>query len=239
MVVPTVAVAAQAPVVEPPPSVGALRVLVTSAGGVGGEGLDALVSTLAARPALEIHVVATAVPDPTVGETGAKVDVMDDRTASGHPAQVVNASAADAIATAIDTLGFRPDLVIVGVDERAAVGAGAEASPSVGAALAASSRGVPAIAVTVGDEHGADLAAAGLLLGSVLDLRLDSLLEEPAVTVLAVPSCGAGTVRGPVVVQRSADVPLGSTDCTGPASEHGDDVDAYANGYATLTTVSR
>ena len=236
---PTVAVAAQAPIVEPSGSVGALRILVTSAGGVGGEGLDALVSTLVARPAVEVHVVATAVPDPTVGETGAKVDAMEDRTASGFPAKVVNASAADAVVTALDTLGLQPDLVIVGIDDGAAIGAGARSSPSVAAALVASGRGIPAIAVTVGDEHGADLAAAGLLLGSVLDLRLDELLERPTASVLAVPSCGSGTVRGPVTVDRSDDAPTGVPDCTGPPSEHGDDIDAYANGYATLAAVDR
>lgn len=236
---PTVAVAAQAPVVEPPPSVGALRILVTSAGGVAGEGLDALVSTLAARPAVELHVVATAVPDPTVGETGAKVDAFEDRTASGFPAKVVNASAADAVVTALDTLGLQPDLVIVGMDEGAAIGSGVGSSPSVAAALVAARRGIPAIAVTVGDEHGADLAAAGLLLGSVLDLQLDALLERPTASVLAVPSCGAGTVRGPVTVDRSDDPPGAAPDCTRPASEHDDDVDAYTNGYATLAAVDR
>jgi 5'-nucleotidase len=239
VVVPTVAVAAQAPVVGPPPSVGALRILVTSADGVAGDGLDALVSTLAARPAVDVHVVATAVPDTTVGETGAKVEVMEDRTASGFPAKVVNASAADAVVTALDTLGLQPDLVIVGIDDGAAIGAATGSSPSVAAALVASRRGIPAIAVTVGDEHGADLAAAGLLLGSVLDLQLDGLLERPAASVLTVPSCGAGTVRGPVTVDRADDPPVAAPDCTGPASHHDDDVDAYVNGYATLTVVDR
>ena len=230
--VPTLAVAARTPTA--PAAVETLTVLVTSAGGIDSPGLDAAVTVLASRPATEVVVVATAVPSAGGEETGATAQVRDAQTRSGYPARVVNASAADAVAIALDDLGVVPDLVVVGIDEGAALGATIRRSPSVGAALAAARRGVPALAVTAGDEHGADLAAGGLLLTTEFDLGLDDLLGRAGVRVLTIPSCAAGLVRGPVRVEVADAEPVGGSDCRGPDREHLDDVAAHAGGYAAL-----
>ena len=230
--VPTLAVAARTPTA--PAVVETLTVLVTSAGGIDSPGLDAAVSVLSGRPATEVVVIATAVPSTGGAETGAAAQVRDAHTRSGYPARVVNASAADSVAIALDTLGVEPDLVVVGIDDGAALGAAARRSPTVGAAFAAARRGVPAIAVTAGDEHGTDLAAGGLLLTTVFDLGLDDLLGQATVRVITVPSCGAGLLRGPVRVEVASTEPPAGSDCRGPAGEHEDDVSAHAAGYAAV-----
>ena len=231
IVVPTLAVSMRTPV----PAVDELTVLVTAAGGIDSPGLDAVVSVLSTRPGLRVVVVAPATTSNTGSETGVVAAAFDGTTASGHPAQVVNAPVADAVAVAVDELRVDPDLVVVGADDGAAVGATASSSPSIGAARSAVRRGVPALAVTMGDEHGADLAATVLALGTVLDFELDHLLEQVSVTVLAVPSCAAGMVRGPISVEHSSAETAGPPDCTGPDAEHDTDVAAHAAGYTTVT----
>ena len=232
--VPTLAVSARTP--SAPPASDTLTVLVTSAEGVGSPGLDAVVSVLAARPSTEVVVVATETVSSSPDETGVVAQVRDGETMSGFPAKVLNASAADAVALALDSLGIDADLVVVGIGDGAALGSAAPRSPTVGAALAASRRGVAAVAVTAGDEHGTDVAGAGLVLAGLFDLGLDELLDRGGVRVLTVPSCSAGTLRGPVAVPVAATAPSGAPDCTAPetAAMELDDVTAHASGYATI-----
>ena len=230
IVVPTLAVSARAPA----PAVDELTVLLTAADGVDAPGLDALAAVLSTRPGIRLVVVAPATRSTTGAETGASAGVIDGQTTSGHPAQVLNTSVADVVVAGLDELAADADLVVIGADEGAAVGVAAASSPSVGAALTAVQRGVPAIVLTLGDDHGIDLAAATLALGAVLDFELDRLLERPTVTVVAVPSCAAGTVRGPVPVDRAATQPAPVPDCTAPDGTHETDVDAYGAGYATV-----
>jgi hypothetical protein len=210
-----------------PPSDASLTVLLTSPGGVDSPGLDALANVLAGRPGIEVVVAAPA----THGGTGAG------QTMTGFSAHVVGASAAEAVTAGIAELGLGPDLVVVGVGEGAAVGASLDSSEAVRAARAAFELGVPALAVTAGTEHEPDLAAAGVLLTSLFDLDLDSLLQ-PGVRALSVPSCGEGTVRGPVTVSATTSGQPGAPDCTAPdPGPLDDDVTAYANGFATLVEV--
>ena len=230
--VPTLAVSARTPTA--PAAVDTLTVLVTSAGGVDSPGLDAAVAVLSSRPATEVVVVATAAPSSTVQETGATAQVRDGHTMSGYPAHVVNASAADAVGIALDALALSPDLVVVGIDDGAALGAAVRRSPSVGAAMAAARRGIPAIAVTADDQHGTDLAAGGLLLSTMFDLGLDDLLQHDRARVVTIPSCADGLVRGPVEVDVATTEPVGGSNCLSPAGEHADDVPAHAAGYATV-----
>ena len=230
IVVPTLAVAARAPA----PAVDELTVLLTAADGIDAPGLDALASVLSTRPGVRLVVVAPATRSSTGAETGGAAAVIDGQTLNGHPAQVLNTAVADVVVAGLDELAADADLVVIGADEGAAVGAAATASPGVGAARAAVGRGVPSLVLTLGDDHGLDLAAATLALGAVLDFELDRLLDRPTITVVAVPSCAAGTVRGPVRVDAAPALPAPAPDCTGPDGTHETDVDAYGAGYATV-----
>ena len=230
IVVPTLAVSARAPAA----AVDELTVLLTAADGIDAPGLDALASVLSTRPGVRLVVVAPATPSSTGGETGVPAAVIDGQTVSGYPAHVLNTSVADVVAAGLDDLGADADLVVIGADEGAAVGAAVADSPGIGAARAAARLGVPSIVLTLGDEHGVDLAAATLALGAVLDFELDRLLDRPGITVVAVPSCAAGTVRGPVPVDAEPARPAPAPDCTGPDDTHETDVEAYGAGYATI-----
>lgn len=210
-----------------------MTIVLTSAAGIDAPGLDAAVTVLLGRPDLEVVTVAPAAPGSTGVETHDRPALVDGRTASGYPAHVLDASAADAVAAAIDTLASEPDLVVVGVEEGAAVGDGATTSPAIDAARAAASRGVRTLVVAADDTNGTDFAAAGLFLNQVLDFGLDEMPRD-AVTVLSVPSCDGGTVRGPVGVDHAAAGVGGAPRCTGPASTPATDVDAHAAGYASI-----
>lgn len=233
--VPTVPVVARA--AASPGATGGLTVLVSGAGGVDSPALDALATVVSGSPGVTVVVVATATANDSVGETGAAVTLIDARTAGGLAAQAVNASAADAVAAGLEA---HPgvDLVVVGVDDDAAVGDDVGRSPAVAAARTATARGVPAIAVTASDDAGGlDLSATLLMVQQVLDLRLDGLLDEGGAVVLSVPSCTAGTVRDLVdteVGAGGAPVP----DCTTAPVDPDDDVEAFAAGHATLTRLS-
>lgn len=235
MAVPTVPVVARGTV--PPPTGSDLRVLVSSAAGVDSPAVDALASFLAARPGVDVVVVATAAANDTVGPTGTRSALIDTETAGGLPAQAVNASVADAVATGLDQHAD-VDLVVVGIDGAPAVGDDVERSPAVVAARLAAGREVPAIAMTASDEDGLDLSAAVLALGQVLDLHLDGLLDGGGAGVLTVPSCRAGTVR-PLVVVEIGRGPAPAADCTSPLADADDDVEAHAAGHATLTRLPR
>ena len=233
--VPTLAVSARTPTA--PAALDTMTVLVTSAEGVSSPGLDAVVSVLLARPATEVVVVATEAVSTSPAETGVVAQVREGQTMSGYPARVVNASAADAVAMALDQLGVQADVVVVGVGDGAALGPATSRDPSVGAAAAAARRGVAAVAVTAGDQHGIDLGGAGLVLSGLFDLGLDSILERGGVHVVTVPSCAAGMLRGPVSVPLAAAEAAGEPDCTATDSGHLDDVAAHASGYATIVAL--
>ncbi len=202
-------------------------VLVTSPDGVSSPGLDAVVAALLERPDLDVVVVT-----PGAADGGGE-------TMSGFPAHVVAAPAAEVVAVAVEELGIEPDLVLVGIVEGAVLGSGIDGSASVVVARAAATHGIPALAITAGTEHGADHAAATMILRSLLDLELESLVA-PGARLLTVPSCDGGTVRAPVEIGASALASAPTTVECGGAGPMGptDDVEAHAGGYATLVPLT-
>jgi len=143
------------------------------------------------------------------------------------------------VTAAVEELGIEPDLVLVGIVEGAVLGSGIDGSASVVVARAAAAHGIPALAITAGTEHGADHAAATMILRSLLDLELESLVASGA-QLLTVPSCNGGTVRGPIEIEPSAvdSAPI-TVDCGGAGpTEPIDDVEAHAGGYATLVPLT-
>lgn len=203
----------------------AFRVLVTNPEGVSSPGLDAMVSVLIARPATHVEVVA---PAADVGEGAADrsstpVAPVAAETMTGHRAYAVNGGMLDTLDVALGTDTPAFDLAIVG----AATSSGAVEI----ATQTLAHHGVPVLAVAVDDDP--DLAAAGLLLSTVLDYHLDDLASADRHR-LTIPSCVTGVVRGPVVVEATTE-PLPPADCANAASEPLDDeAEAVANGFAAL-----
>ncbi len=238
--------AAPAPVTRPPtlavstrdlataPAGERLSVLVTSPDGLGSPGLDAAVEILLELPDLELNVVSPAGPG-GVRALEASTGPATATTASGYPVTEVDATGDQVVATAIEQLGIRPDLVLIGLTPGVWFGPDLTTSPIAAMARGAVVAGIPALGVAVGTEHGADLAAAGVMLRSLFDAELDAVLA-PGARVLDVPSCDNGLVSGPVFVDPAAEAPaVMAPDCSQPATgSFGDDVSAYGSGVAAL-----
>lgn len=213
------------------PGPASLTIAVTSPEGVDSPGLDAAVSVLAGRPDTRVEVLAPAadVSADVDGRTEGALAPVDATTMTGHDAEVVNGSMLDVVDALLAPVDL-PDLLVIGFVSRAD-----DASAAMHAAREVVARGVSVLVVDVGGDD-PDLGAAGLLLSTVADFDLDSLLAEPGVHVLTVPVCVAGTVRGPVAVDASPpDEPAPAVDCTSPdVGPFDDEHEAWAAGHATL-----
>lgn len=224
---PTLAVSTRA-LDASPSSADSLTVLVTTADGVDAPGFDAALAVLTAHPGIRV-LAAAAGPVGAGGES---------ETASGHPVTLVAAGLADLIPAAIEAFGARPDLVVVGMADEAALGSTIDVAPSVMVARTAEAAGLPALAVSAGNGRDTDVAAAGVMMRLLLDIDLDALLA-PGVRLLNVPSCRAGIVRGPVdAAPAVSSAPTTTPDCHLPEPHSfDDDADAYRHGFATLVAL--
>ncbi len=233
---PTLAVSTRA--LATAPADDRLTVLVTSPDGVGSPGLDAAVAILLELPDLDLHVVAGVAPggvrtlEASVGATTPAT------TSSGYPASEVDAAPEEVVAVAIDQLGIRPDLVLIGLTPGVSLGPDLATSPIATMARGADATGVPVLGIALGTEHSADLAAAGVMLRSLFDTDLDTV-TSPGIRILDVPSCDNGLVQGPVAVDPATEVPpVVAPDCSQEAlGPFADDVSAYRSGVAALVDV--
>ena len=245
---PTAPPATTPPTTVPPEE--PVRVLVTNDDGYSAEGIDMVVQSLLAfdRPVFEVTVVAPLTQQSGQGGnfTDGPVNATSVTTLSGYPATAVEGFPADAVRWALDQGGidFIPDFVISGTNEGQNLGPFVDVSGPVGAARAAAVRNIPAIAISTGFAS-FDYEATIDVLRDYLAGNLDTLLAHeagtPVATVISinVPSCSAGEVRGLV------DVPLGTdlqgfdygadVDCTNPAENPADDVQAFFTGFAAVS----
>ena len=149
---------------------------------------------------------------------------------------------------AIDDHGIsqRPDLVVSGINFGENVGPLASLSGTVGAAETAMARGIPALAVSQGVDNGQspNFAQGAKYLVSWVQAHRKVLLtakKGTAKTVngnLNVPTCATGHVRGPVTVALGTTLTgysVGTVDCTGSTAKPKNDVQAFVDGYASLS----
>jgi 5'-nucleotidase len=231
-----------------------LRILVTDDDGVEGAGMDALVEALAARPDVEVTVVAPATDQSGTGDTTSPSPpaVSETTLPSGYDAIAVAGYPADAVThglTSVFTEDDPPDLVVSGINAGQNLGPIAqELSGTVGAALTAARAGVPALAVSQGVGDPLDYATGVELALDWIDEHrqavLDGLVGTDVVANLNVPSCATGEIKGVIEVPTATDLGdrnfLAPSDCTAPAPPGGapaDDIDAFAIGYAPLAEV--
>lgn len=234
---------------------GRLYVLVTNGEGIASPGLSALVEALYQQPDTTVGVVApdttNPVPPAPLAE-GAVPTVTFAATADGYPGIVLAADAADTVSSAVtQTLdGMPPDqgtpqLVVTGINTGQLIGPLAEFSNNVPAAQAAAAADVPALVVAQGvDENPPEYTAGVNQALAWIDDHREALLsgEQAAqVTLLNVPSCAVGEVRGVVEVPVAADAAgrdLALVDCTSTAEGPVDDVAAFTTGFATLSVLA-
>lgn len=229
------------------PPEGPLRILLTNDDGIGAPGIDAVAEALAALADVELTVVAPAENQSgSAGKTtpGAPAGVAS-ATASGRAGFAVPGFPADSVIWALDGGGMaeRPHLVVSGINSGQNIGSFVELSGTVGAARAAASRGIPALAASQGFGEPPDFATGVRFVVEWVTEHRDALLagtQRAAVESLNVPTCTTGAVRGLVEVPVAADDAgrdLLATDCTSTATDPADDVAAFTTGYVALSEV--
>jgi 5'-nucleotidase len=224
-----------------------LQILVTNDDGVGAEGIDELVTALAALDGVELTVVAPAEQQSGTGgrSTAGPVEATPAQTAGGHDATAVAGFPTDAVRVAFDELGLDPHVVVAGINEGQNLGGIVEVSGTVGAARAAARRGVAALAVSQGLADPVDYDVAAELAVEWIEEHRDALvageLPVDAIANLNVPSCDAGEVRGMVEVATDVTTIEGAVDpvdCTSTGDGFTNDITAFLNGFATLAEVT-
>ena len=136
-----------------PPPAPPLRLLVTNDDGYDSEGIDLVVSALAALDDVEITVVAPL--ENQSGSSDTRSDTpptaTDETTASGYPVIAVAGTPADAVIYALENVfdDGHPDLIVSGANDGQNVGPLASISGTVGAARTGAREGIPGFAVSV------------------------------------------------------------------------------------------
>lgn len=221
-----------------------LKVLVTNDDGVGADGIDAVVEGLRTLPNVEVTVVAPATNQSGTGgkTTDGPLTVTDATTKSGYSAKAVQGFPADTIVWAVDQkgIGFTPDLVVSGINLGQNVGLAVDISGTVGAARAAVTRGIPALASSQGmpAEGGTADFPAGVkeVLAWVTANR--SQLQTATVPNLNVPTCnGKGTPKPMATLPVGTVLDLSAQDCTSSLTNPADDVQGLTNGYVTMSAL--
>jgi len=240
---------------------GVLRILVTNDDGVAAAGIDAVVEALRVNPDNEIVVSAPAENQSGSGDrttpTPPPLQATTTTTASGYPATAVEGYPADSVNYALDNLypDAPPHVVLSGINEGQNVGNISEAgvlsqiSGTVGAAKTAACRDVPALASSQGDAETFDYPAGVAEVLKWLEANRAALVAGQVsvenITSINVPSCdGNGSIRGSLDVPLATENPnayllLGPQDCTSTVEDVPNDVEAFFNGYTTVTPVPR
>ena len=229
-----------------------LQILVTNDDGVSAPGINAVVQALRTVPGTTVTVVAPATNQSGTGgkTTGGALAVTNTTTASGYPAKAVAGYPADTIIWAVDQKGLptRPGVVVSGVNDGANLGPLTTLSGTVGAAKAAASRGIPALAASQGDDNNLppDFQAGARQVVDWINQHRASLTSgsspSPALLDnLNVPTCATGSVRGPVQAPVATSITgrdIDHVDCTSTAHNPPDDVAAFQEGFAVISPLN-
>jgi len=240
-----------------------LRILVTNDDGVGAPGIDALVEAIITDP--NNQVVVSAPAENRSGSGDSTIDTVPacgtgeaepSSTASGYDQATwaVNGCPADAVNYALANLypDAPPHVVLSGINEGQNVGnvGGllSQISGTVGAAKTAACAGVPALASSQGEGETVDFESGVAAVLAWLQANRAALLAGQAsvedITSINIPSCDQGSIRGALEVPLATENPngyllTGPQDCTSTLENPPNDVEAFFNGYTTITPVPR
>lgn len=241
-----------------------LRILVTNDDGVSSEGIDAVVEAIRDDPRNDVVVSAPAENQSGQGDMTSEppLQATMTTTASGYPATAVDGTPADSVIYALQNLytDDAPHVVLSGTNEGQNVGnviiTGATGflsgiSGTVGAAKTAACSGIPALASSQGDvedggtiDYPSGVAEVVQWLEANRAELLAGTVSTEAITSINIPSCDAGSIRGrldvPLATENPNDYLLnGPQDCESTVDEVPNDVEAFFNGYTTVTPVPR
>ena len=219
-----------------------LEVLVSNDDGYDAPGIDTIVEALRNVGSVNVTVSAPATNQSGAGSkfTDGPVMATDQHTASGYPAWSVAGYPVDAVRYALRTRHVNPDLVVSGTNNGQNIGLAIPLSGTIGAAREGAQNFIPALAISQGVGSPADFPASVPPLLSWLHDFLMGRTGRPAlepVTSINVPTCTAGSIRGTVAVPPSTSFSL-SSDCTSTVTSPANDVDAFANGFVSVSTLT-
>ncbi len=228
-----------------------LQILVTNDDGFDAPGIDVVAQALRALPNVKVTIVAPATNKSGTGSqsTPGTLTATPRTTASGIAATAVDGFPADTVRYALETLHLRPDVVVSGINAGQNLGPITPVSGTIGAAKAAATAGIAAIASSQGLVEGVDAqypVGARLVVDWVRAHR--SSFHFPTGTTpaavdivnLNIPTCAAGKVRG----VRTAPLATDGTDATAPADCRSTttatptDVAAFHHGFAAVTQMT-
>lgn len=230
-----------------------LRILVTNDDGYNAPGIDVVTEALRKLPHVVVTVVAPATNKSGTGSqtTSGTLTATRRRIASGYPATAVDGFPSDAVRYALDTLHLHPDVVVSGINFGQNLGPITEISGTVGAAKAAASRGIPAIAASQGippDPPSTDSAdhprfdiGAQLVIDWVEPHRRALIAHHDTVGVvnLNIPSCvgprGLKDVPLATDTAGASDAP----DCGSELTDSTTDVAAFHANFASATQLDQ
>jgi 5'-nucleotidase len=219
-----------------------LTILVGNDDGYAADGIDAVVEALRKLPDVEVTVSAPAENKSGTGSstTPGTLTATEQKTKSGYPAFAVNGFPADGINYGLSQLKEKPDLVVTGINFGQNLGASVAISGTVGAAKVAAAKGIPAIAASQGIASTMDYTTAARHVVDWVTAHRDQLISgdaEANIVNLNVPSCPTGSVRGlkqePVAATGNGITP--ATNCQSTETELADDVQAFVNGFVTVS----
>ena len=220
-----------------------LVILVSNDDGIGADGIDALVESLRERPDTTVVVSAPAENQSGSSDktTSGPISAAPGTTKSGFEGIAVGGFPADAVQFGLDNPGPEgaPDLVMTGSNEGQNIGFLAPLSGTVGAAQTGARAGIPALAVSQGlgePDYPASVGAAMEWLDDH-EAALRDGTETVQVSSINAPSCTEGTNRGVVEVpwDGSEGTDVGVQDCTSTLENPTSDVEAFNNGFISLS----
>jgi 5'-nucleotidase len=227
-----------------------LEILLTNDDGYAAPGIDAIAGALMAEPNVEVTIVAPAANQSGTGDqtTPGTLTTQSVTTASGIAATAVAGYPADTVIVALDELDLEPDLVVSGINFGQNIGPSVDISGTVGAAKEAVRRGIPALAVSQGLADQPDYATGVARALDWFRANRDGIAAPDAaapttLTNLNIPTCLSGVVGATLTVPVAtdfADRNIANVTCSAspaPTATFADDVDAFINGYATLSEV--
>jgi 5'-nucleotidase len=220
-----------------------LRVLVTNDDGYSAAGIDAVVEALLDMPNLDITVSAPLENQSGTGDstTPGAVTATDEETASGYPATAVDGFPADSVLYALNVLRENPDLVVSGSNAgQNIVLPIVNLSGTVGAARVAARNGISAVAISQELGSPPDFPASAVAITEWVTEYLLGRAGPPGQVVanINVPTCTAGSIRGTATLPMATAFnsrPFGPTDCTSTVTTFADDLDAFLNGFVSIS----
>jgi 5'-nucleotidase len=222
-----------------------ITVLVTNDDGVTAPGIDALVQALRTVKNTKVVVVAPATNQTGAGgqTTPGTLATEPATTASGYAATAVHGFPADTVTAALDQLGVKPNVVMSGINAGQNLGAGYVASGTIGAAVMAAKRGIPAVAFSQG-VPAPQFANTGKLAVAWLAKHRAALMKKPTTAPTTidsynVPNCPSGRSRGLRTVTTAPDIKnaVAGVDYTATGPKPTTDIDAFNQGYAAVAQI--